>query len=112
MIGITLLGILVFSLFVPPPRLGDLAIDKPAHVLAYAVLAFLVTSMPGPRWLRVVAWIAVVAVSFLLEGAQMLIPGRLAAIDDAAANVLGAVLGGPVVAAVFHAIKAMRSRHR
>jgi len=84
------------------PNLGDLPggmSDKTAHVLAYAGLTLLVLrATSGMRWSGVTArsaltaWLVAVGYGVSDEVHQRFVPGRTAALDDLAADAIGAAL--------------------
>ncbi len=110
MMVLTVLGILVFSLVFQPPEIGGEIPDKPFHALAYTVLAFLFATARWPRRWQVWAWLAILSLSFMLEGIQHWLPGRTPSISDALANTVGVVLGGPVTVFGVNILRAIRRR--
>ncbi len=101
------------------PNLGDLPggmSDKTAHVLAYAGLTLLVLrATSGMRWSGVTArsalaaWLVAVGYGVSDEVHQRFVPGRTAALDDLAADAIGAALA---VALVFLAARVLKRPDR
>ncbi|WP_396349632.1 VanZ family protein [Geodermatophilus sp. DSM 44513] len=68
------------------------AVKRPANLVLFIPFGFLVcASFPGSRQLRIV--ISCCAVSLVIEGAQLLLPGRHPSIVDVALNSAGVALG-------------------
>lgn len=67
--------------------------DKVIHSGAYLWLTVLGgLSLPAPRG-RLRALLGMVALGWLIEGLQLMVPGREGSVGDGLANMLGALLG-------------------
>ena len=101
LLGAVVLGLSALTL-TPAHYIPDLDnvshLDKLVHVVAWGVLviaiwAVLTTRLLSPTRCAVWAWLLAVAYGALVEGLQMVVPGRTADVLDFASNAAGATLG-------------------
>jgi VanZ family protein len=100
LLGLALVVTTLLSLSPQPAPLPDISnADKVAHLLTYALLAFLVDASWPKRRFAWREWLALLAYGVMIELVQSQIPGRFMSLGDIAANATGigiyALLIGP-----------------
>ena len=88
LIALILLSLIPLSGISPPGNS-----DKIAHFIAYCGLAVFVYFIARSFNMRLYLFLSVIALGILLEGLQIVIPGRSFSYFDILANALGAVFG-------------------
>ncbi len=102
---------LIFALSSIPNRIvvtgpPSFPYDKIAHVVEYAVLAFIIAWLARRHWRSIaLAMLLAIALSTLYgvtdELHQIIVPGRDPGLPDFAADVVGALIGAAVASAVM-----------
>ncbi|WP_051340464.1 VanZ family protein [Azospirillum halopraeferens] len=107
---VPLLVVVVAGAIVPqlaPP--GTRGIDKLFHAGAFAALAFGVALAAGSRRQLFAGWLLLALMSFGIEGAQALVPGRSPSLTDGLASLLGVAAGaGAAAVAALHQRRILR----